>query len=188
MPLNKTFRGLTGIRPCSALDDLSRKTLADAKHRSDVLAGHTDDAKYCDAYSRVEVELVSARISGLLTRGRPTAVPRFVVSSRIWVSVEASAFRPLSHISQEVLEVFPPLADGDASIEISVTVIPIWIGAPSAHSHPRRVSATILVAVDLTACMSVGHPRKRPEAATVNECLAHDVFSWSSSAGSVTHV
>jgi hypothetical protein len=83
------------------------------------------------------------RISGLLLGCRPAAISRLIIAVVVWVSVNALAFRALAHISQEVRESQPSLANRDSSTSVRFPIWKGWIGGSLDHARPTSVGLCV---------------------------------------------
>ena len=78
-------------------------------------------------------------IRSLLGRCRPSTVARFVIPVNV-ASVDGRSCGPLSHISEEVCEILPALADCDAPPAIEGILKGVGVTAALAHRHPTLPS------------------------------------------------
>lgn len=73
-------------------------------------------------------------------RRRPSTVTRLVVTRRIRVAIQCVLRAwSWSHISEERLKVFPPIAYGDSLAAVIRVVVSVLVEAASKHCHPRSM-------------------------------------------------
>ena len=81
-----------------------------------------------------------APILSLLFGCGPSAVLRPVVSIVVGIAVErVFGGGPLAHISVEIFEFLPALANGDAAPAIFLVIVALWVAAPIDHVAPSSV-------------------------------------------------
>lgn len=79
-----------------------------------------------------------APIALLFTTGRPAAIIR-TISAVVIDAFDGMAKWTLAHIGQEIIEVFPPLANRDSAAAVIVESAVVWIRAALPHVAPNII-------------------------------------------------
>lgn len=78
-------------------------------------------------------------VIGLLSNRSPSAISGLVISVIVYSVDGEISFWSLSHVSQKVLELGPPLANGDSPTSVVGILVVVRVLTSLPHSHPRVV-------------------------------------------------
>jgi len=94
-------------------------------------------------------QVIGSCVARLLAAGRPPAIPRFVAFVIVWPAIKAVARRFRAHVSQEILETCPTVANRDAAASVGR---PSWVArlrAALPHVVPRAPCRRWLAAIPM---------------------------------------
>lgn len=85
---------------------------------------------------------ISSGVPSLCKRVGPSAVVRFIISTRVF-PVQCETSRLLAHVIEKVFKGFPPSTNDHSTATIGMIVLVICVMAPRHHSAPSGVSWVI---------------------------------------------
>jgi hypothetical protein len=74
----------------------------------------------------------------------PATISGLVVTVLVRKTVDAISVGTLSHISQEILERLPPLANFDASPRVAVGIVRVGLSATPPHFNPDSMRQRLI--------------------------------------------
>lgn len=128
---------------------VSSVTGGDAKESSNAGRAVAERRQPLNLGRLVGLQLRTGAITRLLISVSPAAVARLVVTIVV-DAVERATIRLLSHVSEEVLERHPALADRDSAAAVSAPMRLPWIRASRDHCAPHCMRRRSSIAIRMT--------------------------------------